>query len=241
MPIDQLRTLYQLTCGWPIAVQMVTEYWKKTGEICVPDDLSDMLDHIVWEGLSQQDQRYFMELALVDTFSVEYVSRIFCQEINKMNWKFYLKKTQKIKQSQGKDVYWLHPLLKMHANKKFQELSVDNKKKMWKRAAVICRDIGNTKDAAVFYANTGEFQSLLQLYFTKNDLKYLLKFEQGRIIKDLISVKQQEYLKKYPKLVLKLAFQILLEGDYYLFQQYFQLAGQLVEAARSRRMLKARD
>jgi LuxR family maltose regulon positive regulatory protein len=164
-----VSAIYQDTEGWAFAISLLGLAIKHdpTGagyaRSSMKLNIFKLIEHEIWGTLSSDLQRYLIKLSLIDRWPKELLAELTCDKglIESME-----RIGSFIRFDSYLNAYRIHHLFLEYLSEKQHELSEEEKKEVYAKAAQWCGENQLRMDALSYYERIGDYQNIITISYT---------------------------------------------------------------------------
>ena len=166
---ENLHEIMQDTEGWAFAINLIARSFQKApgyeGYLrnAMKANIFRLMEMEIWDWISERIQSFLVRLSLIDHLSFDLIELLaegdssLISELDRQN--AYIRRDHFI------NAYVIHPLLLEFLATKQEFLSEDEKQKTYRIAGAWCNNNGFKMDAISYYAKTGDYSSIVSIFF----------------------------------------------------------------------------
>ncbi|MEA4847420.1 MAG: LuxR C-terminal-related transcriptional regulator [Clostridiaceae bacterium] len=162
--LEDARAVERYTEGWIIAVYLQLCTFRDTG-ILTDTAILSLMEHLVWDTLSKEQQIFLLRLSPFETFTVQQACALACCD---MLPEYALEALQSpfIQYERVGRRYEMHSILSELLTRKLGEQGVSFQRECLLRAGDYCRNEQKTAEAFGFYVQVEDYERMLFLDFS---------------------------------------------------------------------------
>lgn len=220
---EELQLIWEMSEGFASAVRLQLESKKYYGRLEPSGQLSYLMEKALWNHLDEEEKNCLISLAVLDSFSLRQAVAVSGWTGSPQKLSDFLRKNSFVRFDEENGRYLFHHLLAVYLMDRQKHWSADARRRLTERIARSYVEEKNYVQAARYFAQIEDFQTLLSLPYTLQERKMLLEADHGKICQALIEPRHRAVLAEYPAIALSFTFEFLISGNMLLFQQYYTL------------------
>ncbi|WP_303322447.1 LuxR C-terminal-related transcriptional regulator [Cloacibacillus evryensis] len=238
----ELKTLMRTTEGWIAALSLQKRAYMENGRFESCRGISRLMESTIWQSAPDKIREELMYLSAAENFTLPQAAVMAGEEPLPEECIKRLNETPCIRRDAKSGIYTLHSLLRAYLEEKVLRQTEAFRAERILRAAKGCAVRGDKVRAAAFFAEIKDYDSLLALPCSKNEISEIVRISESRIFASLIAEARPETLARHPEQLLLITLELFLTGYFELFGQYIGYISGLAEdsalygEARARRL-----
>jgi LuxR family maltose regulon positive regulatory protein len=208
--LEDAETVAGYTEGWIIAVYLQLRAFRDTGAFSDTAVLS-LMDHLVWEAMSKEQQTFLLRLSLFETFTIHQASALTgCDPLP--GYALEALQSPFIRYERAGGRYELHSILSELLNRKRGEQGASFRRECLLRAGDYCRDEQRVAEAFGFYEQAEDYERVLSLDFSNIILEDIGDRRFSELALQIVQNCPADVKKKHLLSMLRIAWTLLLTG-----------------------------
>lgn len=227
---NELESVFTSTEGWVSAIRLQIINFEESGSFSHTIGIEHLVETAIWNRLTPEKKNFLLSVSVMDSFTARQAAIMMNQEVLPENIEELLKYNDFIRYFPDKNVYTMHSILQDYLRNRFyHHQSEDFQKRILHLAGQSLTAVSQYYTAAHFFFRVGDFDALLSLPFNGEYLgnqkeKNLLEF-----VALVTNACPEETLRKYPFIMLVLAYPMLFSGQFETYQKLYRLIGSVIE------------
>ena len=210
---DDANSLHTYSEGWIALVLRQMEHYQSYGTFCFSMNIEQLINHAIWNQLSDVQKEFFLALALFDDFTSLQAKAVAGLLNFSENVDLLLQNGALIHFREDTNMYHLHQGLKQHLQSHLYHSIPDPvQKHIFLLAGKSCAMVYKHYLAAHFYLKAKDFDSIFLMPITP---EYIASLKEESILEFFIEVVDacpNEVLTKYPLFLTTIALYMYLAG-----------------------------
>ena len=226
-----LDDLHQSTEGWISAINLQKLHYLQTGTLEQTTAIDSLISSAIWNRLEERERRFLTSVSLFDSFTPEQ-ARIMLGEPETPPWTLRLLASNVfIRYDKARGVYLLHNLLRSFLEQQREQLADGEKNKLQRLAGDAYAARGMNYPALCCYLEQKQYDKLLALPLRGNELTDYLNEGCGAVLEQIVRECPPETLMRYPEILLVIAFELFMIGNFPTFGYLCEVIGTLLNQA----------
>ena len=198
---DELREIYEDTGGWAFAVNLIARSYQRAPSYrgflrnAMKTNISSLMEAEFYNGTSERLQRFLIRLSLIERLSVELVNLLAGGDTDMLS---ELKRYNTyVRLDAYTDSYLIQRFFLEYLREKQTLLTCEEKLETYKAAAEWCDSNGIKIDALTYYEKTGDYESIVEIFF---DLPTQIPYDIARYTTEIFDRAPEEAYCRVPLL-----------------------------------------
>ena len=214
--------------GWVAVIRLQAENYRDTGSFAPMGGMDGLVEMAIWNRTPHEGRDFLMAVSLLDSFTPRQAAILLDQPSLPRHAEELLRRNAFIPYYDQRGVYYMHAILQDFLRARFRNAPDGFRREMLRRAGKACADAGEYFEAARFFAELGEYETILSMpitnhYFYNADRKIIQFFA------EVFDRCGDSLLLKYPLPLLTAAYQFFKNGIRRHFSRSIGLIKQLLE------------